>query len=73
MSSPGPFPPLGLGVAGAALAGAAVVQLFPSLPGAAAIGVLALLAVVMCSRSDLFRIGGAFLLGIAWTCAVAGW
>ena len=72
MAWPASFPPLGLGVAGAALAGAACVQVFPALPHAAvSVGVLVLGAAGWRVGGG-WRLPGAFLLALAWTCLVAG-
>ena len=66
------YPPLGLAVAGAALAGAAVVQLLPALPGTPTS--LALLAAGgwLLRHADLRRPAGALLAFAAWTCLLAG-
>jgi competence protein ComEC len=67
------FPPLGLPVAGALLAGVALVQIFPALPASWISLSLLALAAWLYARADFRRLIGAFLIGIAWTCACAGW
>jgi competence protein ComEC len=67
------FPPLGLGVAGAALAGASVVQVFPALPGLAWTLMVLLAGACLLRSEDLRRPVGALLVGIAWTCLAAQW
>src|SRR5512142_3117542 len=67
-----PLPPPGLTVAGALLAGAGGVQLFPALPPTA-LSVLALLVGAWLYRlGDLRRLPGALLMAVAWTSLVAG-
>lgn len=73
MAWPATFPPLGLEVAGAALAGAACVQVFPALPAARASLLLLACGLVLFRVPDGRRLAGALLVAIAWTCLVAGY
>ena len=67
MHRPATVAPFGLGVAGAALAGCACVQAWPSLPGVAAAWALLALGLVLHARGvATARVAGALLLGIAW-------
>ena len=72
MAWPTSFPPLGLGVAGAALAGAGCVQVFPALPHAALSAGVLVLGAMAWRIGGWRRLAGAFLLALAWTCLVAG-
>ncbi len=66
-----PLPPLGMRVAVAMLAGVALVQLFPALPPRWLSLPSVLPALWLFSRADARRLLGAFVFGIAWTCACA--
>lgn len=64
------LPPLGLSVAVALLAGVSLVQLWPSLPAQWLSVVMLAAAIGLYRQSNLVRVLGAFLIGVAWSCIV---
>jgi competence protein ComEC len=70
-----PLPPLGIPVAGAALAGVSVVQVFPALPPAALSAFALVLALLAWWRFDrsLPRLAAAACAGVAWAALAGAW
>src|SRR5689334_6125660 len=71
MRPPAPLAPFGLSVAVAALAGASVVQLCPSLPPVSLAIAGLLVGLGLWRRPDAWRLMGAWLAAVAWTTLVA--